>query len=63
MLVLIATPRGEGRFRYSIEGTGIYSAENALAVALKLKVVEPYILLDRARDLGSVEIPEPNASK
>jgi hypothetical protein len=70
MLVLIATPRtSEGQFRYSIERTGygiVYSSENALAVASQLSslnVAEPYLLLARARELGSVEIPEPAGSK
>jgi len=69
MLLLTATRRdGEGQFRYSIERAGfgiIYSSENALAVASQLssmKVARPYDLLSRARDLGSVEIPEADAS-
>jgi hypothetical protein len=70
MLLLTATRRNvQDQFRYSIEKAGygiIYSSENALAVASQLSslnIVQPYILLARARDLGSVEIPEPVGSK
>ena len=64
MLLLSATPRDEGQFRYTIERTGygiVYSSENAFAMASKLSslnVTTPHFFLARARDLGSVEIPE-----
>ena len=70
MLLLTAT-RGnvDGQFRYSIERPGygiLYSSENALAIAAQLSslnVAEPYILLGRARDYGTVEIPEPDTTR